>query len=342
MQKRSATTLLYRAMAFLLIFGITGCQSGKPIPTSSHLPEEVEQMIAGASGYITEAEKIKLPQKDATALSSVRTRLAEAQKLSTAGEYDQAIAMAQECYQAATRIVKRFYCKVIGKESRALAGDIQDVAQRDAETLLLDFRPRLERMIGLTSTLTGSDDIISPQKVSFDQRQLDIIRNNVTDGIEFTLSSDAAFEIGRYKVSPKGEAVLKQFIDTRLKMYGKNDIQSLQAMMTIKLKVVGYSDLTGFRKYSKTRKMLMKRIEKPDTSSEKKIRALLNRQLSELRAQAVADTVQQYIESAFKGVNIRVVQTVVGKGETPPPGLAAPFPVSDPRRRICRIYVLVL
>jgi hypothetical protein len=72
-------------------------------------------------------------------------------------------------------------------------------------------------------------------------------------------------------------------------------------------------------------------------------RRFLNQRLSELRAKMIGEYITQMLKQAQQGTPPpQIQQDLVGLGEELPAGLKSPYPLSDPRRRICKVNAYIM
>ncbi len=113
--------------------------------------------------------------------------------------------------------------------------------------------------------------------------------------------------------------------------------------VTIRIKAVGYTDEVSFREGTNLVKTLIAGFENIVPISGIERRKFLNQRLSSLRAQTIGDYFRNLIvQSEQQFQKVFVEQDIQGKGEELPPDVNAPYPISDPRRRICKIYSYVI
>jgi len=270
-------------------------------------------------------------------------------ELSTAEKYLQDNDI-QDAYSAAVRsievskqILKQFYLDTVTKAVAKLKTEIETTTQTDPDNPIKDFLPKLDEMLAYAEQIQAEQADVS----------LVIIRDYIAEAARMSeskdaliaeqLESDVSFDLGRYDLSLEGKIALDKIVG-RIIVSIENNLKSYpDKTVTIKLTVSGYTDEAPFREGTNLVKQLTAGFETVVPTSGIERRRFLNQRLSELRTNTISVYLQHVIEQIEQTHGrVELEQQVIGRGEQLPPDIPPPHPMSDPRRRVCKIYSYVL
>ncbi len=252
-----------------------------------------------------------------------------------------ALPAAENSLSASKIILKRYYLDGIAKKADKLRQTIIEKIGDDYDSPLKDYLPELDDVLNYAEELETGQQIASLDKVL---ASLDVCIKIQDVSISYTsdkLESDVSFDIGSYDLSGKGirsleENFLRKIIADKENYKGRYP----DSIITLKIKVVGYTDEVGFDEKKPLFKEISAGVENelpPKYESEER-RKFLNRRLSKFRARAISSYIKQRILRTERGSKVKVEPESVGNGENIPPGISPSGSANDPQRRICKIY----
>jgi len=324
---------------WLLAFSVLvpGCalwQAERATPPSI-TRQEVESLVKEAQQHLTSLQQIKAEQTFPQEMQAGSARLASATEFLQQHYLIEARQAAQESLSIFQTVLKTFYQQNILPAAERTRRSIGDIVTADTDSPLQEFIPVLDDILSQADQIETGDLLIDPQKVARDFEAIGRIEDNTVVGTQMLTESDVFFDSGQSELTNAGKRILDTFLVKILrnkKAFGSNHPGFT---MLLKLKVVGYSDLIGFRKGGDALKQLSADLNTPLPPTPLEQKAVLNQRLSQRRAQKICDYLVARIELLEP---IAIEKDVLGLGEQLPPGIPAPHPQNDPRRRICKIY----
>jgi hypothetical protein len=170
---------------------------------------------------------------------------------------------------------------------------------------------------------------------------------NVQQKLNRTVQFDIFFDEGKYTLSDLSEAgkrIVREIAEGLVAIINDYAETYPGRPVTITIKTVGYADQLGFREETDLTKGLVKGVEDELPQHQPVRRKFLNKRLSLFRARSINEAIQHLVvfsETVNKEVRLNIQPEIEGKGEELPPGVHAPYPEADQRRRICRISNIV-
>lgn len=239
--------------------------------------------------------------------------------------------------KASRQILKDYFLKK-AKQAEETKAEIEIIQQKDPDTPLKDLLPQLDEILKYADLVREEKIEPSPDIViEFSKRtdQIDTIKRTIAQA---TLESDFSFDPGQYELNDKGKEKLQQFAAKILRQKNEHLVLYPDKTVVVRIKTVGFTDEVPFREGTSLVKKLIEGFESvvPDSGIDR--RRFLNQRLSSLRARTITD----YFNRQINDPRIVIEQDIVGKGEELPPDVPPPHPISDPRRRICKIYSYVI
>ncbi len=311
---------------------VTGCQPS--LYTKENTAKKVEEA--------RELAEMTKPM-DSAALDDAQVAESELQRAETRLEkkqFDQAYVAAKNSIDASKRILKRFYLQSVSKAVEKVKGEIEDTTKEDPDNPLKDFLPELDNMLAYAEELQQDDVDISAEKIASYTERTSHIVETTEKIIEEKIESDISFALGQYELSPQGNRVLHNIVRKILRLKDEKNRQYPHKEIMIKIKIVGYTDSTGFKKGTRLIQKLTEGFENTAPHSGIERRRFLNQRLSQFRAQTIGEYLYHSISEQTKH-QVYIEQDIIGKGEELPPDVSSSS-FSDSRRRICKIYSYVI
>jgi hypothetical protein len=330
-------------LLFVTIVFISGCPKQRFIKTA----EEVRDIIAEAKAdlkLIKEFEESELyPEELKEAEDSLNNALAELKKGKKANR-DQAYLYAKESLDVSEQIRIKIITGVVGEKIKEHE---RKILEKGEDTSLKDLLPRLYAIKQKIKDLeTKQQKKLSWGEFRGIKGESENIGGIIERHVEESIESDVSFGEGEYKIediSEEGkqrlEEVVRKFIAAK-DAHTKKFPNYKDAKTTIRIDVYGYTDELPFIEGTR----LVRELEQgpeivPQTSPEDRRKAL-NQNLSQFRAESIGNYLTQRLSETLgvepevrpfgRGENIATDEN--GKHKIPPP-----YPIKDPRRRICKI-----
>jgi outer membrane protein OmpA-like peptidoglycan-associated protein len=324
----------YISLIFMSIMILTGC-AGIPL-------QEIDRMISDAQEGFDLVESLEVQDKYPADYQEAHDELVNAKTYyDSLFNRDKAYSSAKRSWEASQRILKQFYQNTITPLAQTAKAEIEKISTEDPDNPLKDFLPRLNDLLEYCEKLESGQEVVHLTRVIEDLNEVITIKRNADKNVKIELESDVSFDTGKYELSEEGKRILKEFFERIIADQKAYLDQYIGKTITMKIKVVGYTDQQGFRKGTDLIKTLLEGVKADQIpQSEFESRKFLNQRLSQLRANTIGEYIKQLIEQADP--RIAVEQEIVGRGEEIPPGVAPPSSPSDslanPKRRICKIY----
>ena len=303
--------------------------------------EETQRIITEAEVYLKAVESVEgnnsYPEDYREAIKEVTS----AEEYLKKKKVSEAHTAAVNSLNISKQILESIYTNQIAPLAEKMRLEIEKITNEDPDDPLKDFLPQLDMMLDKAERLQQEQEEIALNKVVDYLGQVTQIIENTRELIHETLETDISFGLGQYELSPVGKRILLEFVKRILT--NKEAILSLypNRQVTIKIKVVGYNDETGFREGTVLTKMLTEGVEGMIPQNDIERRKFLNQRLSEFRARTIGEYLKEVIFQS-EPQNSQVQLDIIGRGEEIPPGVESPYPKSDSRRRICKVYSYVI
>lgn len=230
----------------------------------------------------------------------------------------------------------------INQEAREIREKIKELVYKDPDSAMKDFIFELDRVLEYSERVKDNP---KPGDVAAITEVVKTAEFNfrLEQALSRTVETD--FDKGKYELSDlSGTAKnsVREFVEQLLaikKEYGgKNPGQSL----TIKIKIVGYTDQVGFRYGTELLKKLTEGVKDEVPENQPEQRQFLNQRLSFFRAGTLSEYIQQLlVELDQENLDIQIELEIEGRGEDIPPGVTPPYHRVDSRRRICKISATI-
>lgn len=327
-------------VTILLLPGCAFLRKEEPQPS---VPiETIQETIAWArEDFASVVEQLQVQETYQEDFQKARDSLTLAETSFQEQLYDQAYFSALESLDASQRILRRFYQETVVSSAREAKTRIEAITAEDPENPLQEFLPALTEILDYSEAIGDDQREVDIVKVLADLETVTEIGNNAQKTMKQTLESDVSFAPGEYKLSEAGEQILAHYCQAIIAAKQEFQQEYPNRTILIKIHVAGYTDEVDFRKGTNLLKLLTEGMEEDKVPrTQPALRKFLNRRLSEFRADTIGEFLVQYILQEDPETVIE--QKSTGFGEGLPAGIDPPYPLVDPRRRICRIYTYIL
>jgi len=247
---------------------------------------------------------------------------------------------AQQSRAASQNILRQYYLETVVPMIQKAEKNLDTVISNDTDHPLNQYQAVLDDLTRKSNAVSSGQKTLSLKEVIDDINMLIQTEAMIGSTTQAVIGADdIAFNIGEYQLTPESQTLLAKLAQQILAARQQIAAQYPDKKVIIQLNALGYADEADFRSES-----LLQVLTKDDTvdvpDDPIKRRQFLNQRLSTLRAQATSAYLKQ--ELLKVPPNIRIQSETIGKGETLPANLKPPFPTSDQRRRICKIYSYVI
>lgn len=216
--------------------------------------------------------------------------------------------------------------------------------QRPAEDVsqLKETLPKLDKMAKDAEKIKSNAQIAALSRVVDDLKQVVGIVYSDQKGLYKIFESDVFFDKGKYELSDRRKVFLKQFGEELISTTKGYMNQYPGRPITVAVRTIGYADELGFRKGTNLIKELVEGVEHKFPQREYNQKEFLNQRLSEFRSKTINKYFKElFLQTAQGNSLVHIYQQIVGRGENLPPEISPPYPTRDPRRRTCKIYVII-
>ncbi|MCP4396411.1 MAG: hypothetical protein GY801_03735 [bacterium] len=330
-----------------LILGMFGCASAPPMegPTV----QEVQQMLETSwlyYDYIAE-QLIAGEEYEQTVFDEAYEWLINADTYFVEGKLAEAQTLVSKSLETFQQILNNFETAQYVPELENTLKELEQIVAGDPDNPLVEFLPNLQQMLdnaGEQQEKFARGEGRDLEQMRDDINQFRQLQKIISEGdrVEQEIG-DVSFETGEYNLTEEGKVLLGHFADEIVEMIAARREAFPAKDVSVKLKVIGYTDDQGFRHDSKLAHKLLTEAgqEKPGKREERD--TLLNLLLSEKRANIISTHLAERIGDSFQERDrVFVKEEGLGKGNAIPPSVDAPYPKEDARRRISRIYSYVI
>jgi outer membrane protein OmpA-like peptidoglycan-associated protein len=328
---------------FLVVFLLLpGCAFFQKEPPPSVPIETIQETIAWArKDFESVVEQLQIQKKYQDDFQKARNSLMLAETSFQEELYDQAYFSALDSLDASQRILRRFYQETVVSSAQEAKTRIEAMTAEDPENPLQEFLPALTEILDYSEAIDDEQGDVDIVKVLADLETVTEIGNNAQKTMKQTLESDVSFASGEYELSDAGKQILAQHCQVIIAATQEFQQEYPDRTILIKIHVSGYTDEVDFREGTNLLKLLTEGMEEDEIPrTQPALRKFLNRRLSEFRADTIGEFLVQYILQEDPETVIE--RKSIGFGEGLPAGIDPPYPLVDPRRRICRIYTYIL
>lgn len=294
--------------------------------------DAVRQQLAQADLYLQTAGTLQVP---AAAMSEAEAELNAARDAMDRKDYDTATRKSARSRSVSQAVIKAYYLETVGTLAERARNRLTQALREDADRPLDIALAEMTIVADRASAVANDWHLVALDQVLDDLKQVLDITETLDWRWEKKFQTDRIF-IGGDELTVHGAEMIRLFLDQV-----SHDLKGMTAPTDrrLRIRVTGYTDLLDFGKDTPlVRRLLQEAPAVPDASGAAR-RRFLNRRLSVFRGEAVAREVNAYFDRHPPGLPLHV--EVIGNGEQIPPGLSPPYPVSDPRRRICKLHLIV-
>lgn len=310
----------------ILIFLLGGCAMDAAVRDAA------ADRTAQAAFYL---ETIRTLQMPPATIAEAESRLEGAREAMAHGDYITADEMGRRSLEASERAIKTYYLKTVGglaeRARDRLARQYREDADRPVEAPL----KKMEKIVGNASAVANDRQLIALGQVLDDLSRVLDTSDTIQWQWETVFQTDRIFTSGD-ELTARGREEVRAFLD---QVAGELETVTEPERRRLVIRVVGYTDLLNFGEGTPLVKHLVRGAALAPPSDEPARRQFLNHLLSVFRGEAIARQVNAFFERNPPEMAFDI--EVIGKGERLPPGVSPPYPVSDPRRRICKLYLAV-
>lgn len=327
-----------RRLWLTILFGITILAGGCTLfgwPSA----EATRQRVDDAAEHLEIIRRLDVPPELGDEVDQAGILLGQARDHLEAGRRSRAVEAAEESLSISQGILKAFYLDNIARMARTLRDELQTRTTEDPEHPLKSELPRVEGIIDRADRIAGDRQVISLRQVLDDLEGILQISYAIQTTLTETLESDISFAKGRYRLSSQGEKSIDRLIETVRRDRASFRERFSGGSIVTHVKVVGYTDSLNFGRGTRLERELTEGVGDRLPPADPERRKFLNHRLSTFRAQTIADFIKDRLTGGEGESPMTVRTETVGRGESIPADVPAPYPVMDARRRICRIYV---
>ena len=330
-------------VCLMLLSMSIGCirPPAQPEPQPPVPLEVLEETLRWARENIETLEQLPLPDTALKDLQRAKNNLRLAESSFAKALYDEAYLSSLESLAISQKLVRQFYKESIVSSARAAKERIEAITVEDPDSPLQEFLPDLTEILDYSEGIEASGQEIDLDKVLADFERVTELSLHAQNTVQRTLESDISFESGAYRLSDRGKQAIAEYCREILRVQQHvADVYPDRAVV-IRINLIGYTDQVGFKEGTNLLQLLTAGID-PQAIPQAKVelRKFLNRRLSEFRVATLGDFLEQCLLAAQSGIRVELHGS--GRGEELPPGGAPSEQLSDPRRRICKIYTYVL
>jgi hypothetical protein len=323
----------YGIVLLIMVMISAGCSSTL---RESHAPlvEEIQKTIDQARYNLDIVERLQVEEIYARDFQEAHNELIQAEKYLQEKRHDQAYLSALNSLAASQRIFRQLYQDRIAEPEQPTKEEVRAILYDDPNSPLREFLPILNEILDYADRIEGIDftkvleDLDKVAQIGADARAMSKM-----------LVTEISFAPGEYSISNDGSRILRKLSEAIITDKHMLDRFYPDKTFVIKVKIVGYADQLDFREESGLLSKLMENVSDPIPTNQIERRQFLNWRLSELRARITSESLGQTIIQMDQEISERQIEReTIGFGEEIPPDVPAPYPRSDSRRRICKIY----
>jgi hypothetical protein len=258
--------------------------------------------------------------------------------------YHDATEYLRKSYDISQEILTQYYFEKAISDAQKTREKLGTVVQNDPDNIMKEFTQKLDENLRYAEAFKGDSQRIVERIAAINKTQKDAEFNlkaqqNLNRIVEF----DILFDEGKYEfidLSEEGKDIIREFAEGLITIINDYAEMYPDQTITIKIKTIGYADELDFSEGTDLIEQLVQGLKTNVPQIQPARRKFLNKRLSLFRARVINEMIQQLVilsETVNKDVRLDIQPDIEGKGEEIPPGIQAPYPVPDQRRRICRI-----
>ncbi|OQX11390.1 MAG: hypothetical protein BWK80_44785 [Desulfobacteraceae bacterium IS3] len=316
-------------VAVMLIFGCS----------MKFTQEEAARRVSEAREHFEVVKSLEIKDVYSQEYAAAESSLIKAEEMLNKSSRDKAVETAGQSLEVSRRILRKFYVETIGELARKARKELEKKTEGDSDNPLTGYVPKLDTVVEQVEKVEKDEQLLSLNTILDDLKEILQITYSIQTSSAKTLESDISFDKGKYELSDKGKEGLKSFLEKIVADKETYLAKHPDKKVATKVKTVGYTDEVNFTEGTERIKSLMSGVEDQVPQIQPARRQFLNQRLSEFRARSVAGYIESFISKGKdENPRFRVDAEIVGHGEKIPANVPAPYPVQDPRRRICKVY----
>lgn len=301
--------------------------------------EEAARRISEAREHFEVVKSLEIKDIYKEEYAAAESSLTKAEELLNKGSRDESVENAGQSLEVSRKILRRFYVETIGELARKARKELEQKTAGDSDNPLTGYVPKIESVMTEVQKVEKDRQLLSLNTILDDLKEILQITYSIQTSSAKTLESDISFDKGKYELSDQGKQGLRTFLEKIVSdketYLGKHPDKKVAT----KVKTVGYTDEMNFTEGTERIKNLMSGVENQVPRDQPARRQFLNQRLSEFRARSVAGYIESFIsKGGGENPRFRVDTEIVGHGEKLPANVPGPYPVQDPRRRVCKVY----
>jgi outer membrane protein OmpA-like peptidoglycan-associated protein len=264
-------------------------------------------------------------------------------RMNARNTYEDAIPYLKQSEAISKQLLAR-HLDEVEQEARQAREDIRKLVRADPDNAIQEFLTDLDEVLLYAERVRDNPQVVELDRIAKATDVTAVATVNIDLQALLNQTVETDFRLGRYELadlSAQDQALVRAFIERLVQL--KQQYERAGHPINLKVKVVGYTDQTGFKPGTPlVRKLLQGLAADAIPSTQPQRRHFLNRRLSLFRAQAIGAYIQQLLaELDPQNVDAHLRPEIEGKGEQIPEGVRPPYPAADPRRRICKLSVTV-
>lgn len=217
---------------------------------------------------------------------------------------------------------------------------IRQRLEQSPDSVLKESIKILNSILKYADEVKTDPDRFNPGKIEEYTRRIEIINENIQRFKDTSLKADVSFPAGTFRMSDlseQGRTMCTNLSEKIVKTIGSIHGKYPGYPVRITLKTIGYTDEVPVSSL-KLKKELESEISELSPFTDER-RKQYHQVLSRFRAETINNYIVKIISQKIDpGIDIRLIQKVIGKGEKYPLKKAVPpYKTNDNRRRICII-----
>lgn len=322
----------YGGIGIVAVMLISGC-------SMKFTQEEASRRVSEAREHFEIVKSLEIKDIYSQEYAAAESSLTKAEDLLNKGSRDQAVETAGQSLGISRKILRNFYVETIGALARKARKELEQKTEGDSDNPLTGYVPKLDRVVSQAQKAEKDEQLVSLNTILDDLKEILQITYSIQTSSAKTLESDISFDKGKHELSDEGKQSLKTFLEKIVSDKEACLGKFPDKKVITKVKTVGYTDEVNFTEGTERVRNLMKGVEDKVPQIQPARRQFLNQRLSEFRARSVAGYIESFIsKGSNENSRFQVETEIVGHGEKIPAHVPAPYPVQDPRRRICKVY----
>ncbi len=301
--------------------------------------EEASRRVSEAREHFEVVKSLEIKDIYSEEYATAESSLTKAEELLNKGSRDKAVEDAGQSLEVSRKILRKFYVETIGELARKARKELEQKTAGDSDNPLTGYVPKLDSVVSQAQKVEKDEQLVSLNTILDDLKEILQITYSIQTSSAKTLESDISFGPGKHELSDEGKQGLRTFLEKIVSDKETYLSKFPDKKVTTKVKTVGYTDEVNFTEGTERIKNLTDGLENKVPRAQPDRRQFLNQRLSEFRARSVAGYIESFIsKGSNENQRFRVDTEIVGHGEKIPANVPAPYPVQDPRRRICKVY----